>query len=262
MTAPDDQFHRLIELMATLRGPDGCPWDHKQTLGTLRSYLVEETYEVLEVMDGADAEAHRLELGDLLFQIIFQARIREEQGAFGAQDVARAIADKLERRHPHVFGDRADLDAAEIARQWQQIKQEETGRESALDGLPKGLPALLRSLRLGQKAAGVGFDWAELSGVLDKIDEERLEVAEALAAADAKQIEHELGDYLFSVVNLCRHLKVDPEAALNGASTRFETRFRTLESQLQTAGQTFSDHDEAALEARWQAVKKTLSSNP
>ena len=248
-------IERLVKIMARLRGPDGCPWDHEQTLETLKPYLIEETYEVLEVMGGA-ADEHRDELGDLLFQIIFQSRIREERGEFSMADVADAISDKLERRHPHVFAGVEFADRDALKRNWAEIKAQEIPRESVLDGIPKAMPAMLRAYRLGEKAAAQGFDWPEASQVLDKIDEEREELAEAMQAEGPDAIADELGDLLFTVVNLSRHLQVDPEAALRRASAKFERRFRAVEAALKANGQVMAELSADDLDAAWQKGKR------
>lgn len=253
-------FERLVAVMARLRGPGGCPWDREQTLDSLRQWLLEETYEVLEAIDGGDPDTHKGELGDLLLQVVFQARIREEEGAFDAADVADAITGKMRRRHPHVFGDERADDAAAVSRRWSELKEREDGRDSALDGVPTALPALLRALRLGEKAAGVGFDWPDRAGVVAKLDEERAELEDAIESGDAAAIAHEAGDYLFTVVNLCRHLGVDPESALQDTTRRFERRFREVESTAKREGRRLRDLELDDLEARWQAAKRKLES--
>lgn len=253
-----EAFERLVEVMARLRAPDGCPWDREQTLASLRQWLLEETYEVLEAIDGGDPETHRDELGDLLLQVVFQARIREEEGAFDVADVADAITAKMRRRHPHVFGDERIDDAATLKKRWSELKAEEKGRDSALDGIPPTLPALLRALRVGQKASAVGFDWPEAGPVLGKLDEESAELREAVAAGDRDATHDEAGDYLFTIVNLCRHLGVDPEAALQDASGRFDKRFRRVESTARDQGHDLHDLPIEDLEARWQRAKREV----
>ncbi len=255
-----EAFERLVEVMARLREPGGCPWDREQTLESLRQWLLEETYEVLEAIDDGDPETHRDELGDLLLQVVFQARIRQEEGAFDAADVADAISEKMRRRHPHVFGDEQADDAAAVSKRWSELKEAEKGRQSALDGVPAALPALLRASRIGEKAAGVGFDWPDQIGVLSKLDEERAELTEAVLCGDAKAIHHEAGDYLFTVVNLCRHLGVDPESALQDTTRRFERRFREVEGTARDEGHRLRDLELDDLEARWQAAKRKLES--
>ena len=254
--APGAAFERLVGVMDQLRGPSGCPWDLEQTLATLRRWLVEETYELLDAIDADDIDAHREELGDLLLQVVFQARIRSEQGAFDVAAVCDGIADKMVRRHPHVFGDATAEDADAVRVAWSALKRKE-GRQSALDGLPRGMPALARALRVGEKAADAGFDWRDPRGVLDKIDEEHAELRQAMQGGDPASIAHELGDYLFTLVNLCRHLGVDPEAALQGTNRRFERRFRVLEAGVHAEGvERIGDLGEEELERRWQAAKR------
>jgi MazG family protein len=251
-----EAFERLVAVIARLRSPGGCPWDLAQTLETMRPYLVEETYEVLEALDAGTAEDHRVELGDLLMQIVFQARLREETGAFDVAGVADAISDKLERRHPHIFGDAAEADGTQ--RRWHELKKKE-GRESALDGVPLAMPALLRARRLGEKAAGAGFDWRAPEDVFGKLDEESAELREAVASGDRADIEAELGDLLFTIVNLSRKLDIDPEAALRGTARRFEQRFRRLEKVARDEGHpdlhALADDE---LERRWQQAKADL----
>lgn len=263
MATAGEAFERLVAIMARLRAPDGCPWDKRQTLQSLRQCLVEETYEVLEAIEKVDATEHCEELGDLLMQIVLQTQIQHEAGAFDIIAVVDGICDKMERRHPHIFGD-LTLDTPEAVRaNWFAIKAvEKAHRESALDGIPTALPALLRAFRLGQKAARQGFDWPDVSGVIDKVDEEAAEVREALAAGDTEQVKRELGDYLFSVVNLCRHLGVDPEAALQSTNHEFSRRFRQIEKGLAAEGKTPKDVDLDELERRWQAAKKTPAASP
>lgn len=251
-------FARLVGIIARLRAPNGCPWDQKQTLETMKRYLLEETYETLEAIDDGDPEAHRGELGDLLMQVVFQAQIRHEEATFDVADVADGISEKMIRRHPHVFGDTVYESEAELRRAWSEAKRKE-GRESALDGVPKALPALLRAFRIGAKASNVGFDWPNADGVVEKIAEEAQELREAHDAGQAEAVHHEMGDLLFSVVNLCRHLNVDPESALHGATGRFESRFRHVEAGLKAEGLAVADQPIEDLEDRWQAAKKALA---
>ncbi|MEI8243223.1 MAG: nucleoside triphosphate pyrophosphohydrolase, partial [bacterium] len=231
---PGQGVARLCAIMARLRGPDGCPWDREQTLPSLKPHLLEETYELLETMDHADPAPHAEELGDLLLQVVFQARIREEQGAFALDDVAHGLADKLVRRHPHVFGDVQVDGSATVLRNWEAIKRTERksateGPRSALEGVPRSLPALARAQRMQSKASRCGFDWPDVAGVEAKLVEEQAELDAARKAGDAAAVRHEVGDLLFSVVNLCRFLQVDAEDALQAASGRFAGRFREVE---------------------------------
>lgn len=251
-----DQIQRLNAIMARLRSPGGCPWDQEQSLESLRPFLLEETYEVLEAIDSGTVEDHREELGDLLLQIVFQARIREEEGAFSLEDVARGIADKMERRHPHVFGAARAESSEAVVDQWEAIKREEKGdRDSVLDGLPPGLPALARSQRLQEKAARVGFDWEDLSQVWAKVDEEIEEIHRARFAGDAEAVAREVGDLLFSVVNLARHLGANAEDSLRGAARRFERRFREVEARVSTRGEELSKVGLEQLDELWEEVK-------
>ncbi len=249
---PGLAFGRLIRIMARLRAEDGCPWDRDQTLATLRSYLVEETYEVLDALDHGSIDDHREELGDLLLQVVFQSQIRSEEGAFDAAAVANAISDKLLRRHPHVFGDTEVSGAEDVVQNWEAIKaKEKKGRRSRLDGVPRNLPALLRAERIQGKASRAGFDWPDAAGPTAKVEEEWAELTEARTARNPAAVEHELGDVLFSVVNLARHLGVSPEDALRSSIDRFEARFRRLESEL-PPGRA----DPVALDEAWEKVKK------
>jgi MazG family protein len=244
---------RLLAIMARLRGPDGCPWDREQTLTTLRPYVLEETYEVLEAIDAGDPEAHREELGDLLLQIVFQARIAEEEGRFDFGGVADAISEKLLSRHPHVFGPDARSpdarpdpaapgveDADGVLRQWAALKKKENeakGRgKSVLEGVPRELPALARAERLTEKASRVGFDWPDAAGARAKVAEELAELDEAIAAGDRARMEDELGDLLFATANLARKLGLPPEEALRGTLGKFITRFEYIEASLASRG--------------------------
>ena len=259
---PDDAhpFDALIQVMATLRDPDtGCPWDREQTLHSLKAYAVEEVYELLDAIDGGVAEPHRDELGDVLLQVVFQSQIRAEEGAFDALDVCRAITAKMLRRHPHVFADASVDSAAHSRASWERIKAEErseVGRpRSALDGVPRALPALLRASRLGEKAAAVGFDWRRAGDVLPKIREEIDELHHAVEAGDADEAAREFGDLLLALSSLARHLGVEPEDALRGANDRFTARFESMERR---SSRPLSELDLDSLEALWQQAKVEL----
>jgi MazG family protein len=240
MSRASEAIDRLLAIMARLRAPDGCPWDLEQSLETLRPYLLEETYEVLEAMDAGDPGAHREELGDLLLQIVFQSRLREETGTFTFADVADAISDKLVSRHPHVFGDGKVKDAEGVLKQWAALKREEKRKKggglSALEGVPRELPALARADRLTEKAGRVGFDWPDAAGARAKVTEELRELDEAVASGRRTEIEHELGDTLFALANLGRKLGVAPEEALRGTVGRFIARFTHVEQELARRG--------------------------
>src|SRR5512137_2923387 len=233
MSRASDALERLLAVMARLRGPGGCPWDREQTLASLRPYVLEETYEVLEAIDAGDDRAHREELGDLLLQIVFQARIAEEEGRFSFADVADAIHDKLVSRHPHVFGDADAKDADAVLRQWAALKRKENeargGGRSALEGVPREMPALARAERLTEKASRVGFDWPDAAGARAKVAEEIGELDEAIASGNQAHVEDELGDVLFAVANLSRKLGIPPEEALRGTLRRFVERFHYVE---------------------------------
>jgi MazG family protein len=259
MSTAAQAIDRLLAIMARLRAPDGCPWDLEQTLETLRPYVLEETYEVLEAIDAGDAAAHREELGDLLLQIVFQARLREEAGAFGFAEVAEAISDKLVSRHPHVFGDGKVKDAGEVLTQWAALKREEKVRKggglSALEGVPRELPALARADRLTEKASRVGFDWPDAAGARAKVAEELAELDRAVAAGQRAEIEHELGDTLFALANLARKLGVAPEEALRGTVGRFISRFQHVERELARRGVAPGKATLAEMDLLWDEAK-------
>jgi MazG family protein len=250
---------RLLSIMERLRGPDGCPWDREQTLRSLRPYVLEETYEVLEAIDLGDADEHREELGDLLLQIVFQAQLRKEEGRFDFADVADAISNKLVSRHPHVFGDADVKDADAVLRQWAALKREEKkakgGGGSVLEGVPKEMPALARADRLTEKASRIGFDWPDAGGAREKVGEELGELDEAIALGDAAAIEHELGDVLFAIANLSRKLGLPPEEALRGAIGRFVARFGHIERELERRGVPHGTASLAEMDALWNEAK-------
>jgi tetrapyrrole methylase family protein/MazG family protein len=258
---PHAAFSRLVEIMATLRGPRGCPWDREQTPDTLKPYLVEETYEVLEALEAKDVQAFKEELGDLLLQIVFHAQLMAEAGVFTIDDVAQAIGDKLVRRHPHVFGDVKVKDADEVVQNWAKIKaQEKKGKadRSVLAGVPHGAPALIQAQRLCEKASRVGFDWTSAREVLQKVEEETRELADTLTTQNAERQEHELGDLLFALTSLARHLNLDAETALRKASKRFSDRFRYIETKVEEAAEDIHHTSLARLEELWEEAKRTL----
>lgn len=259
MTADID---RLLDIMARLRDPArGCPWDVEQNFATIAPYTIEEAYEVADAIERGDMAALKDELGDLLLQVVFHAQMAREAGAFAFADVARAIADKMVRRHPHVFGEERVESSAAQTRAWENTKAAEraeagTAAAGALDGVARALPALLRAAKLGKRAARVGFDWPEAAPVLDKIEEEIGELRAELAGGTRPDgIEQELGDLLFACANLARKLDIDPEAALRGANGRFERRFRAIEARLAAQGLTPEQRTLDQLEALWQEVK-------
>ncbi len=259
---PAAAFARLTALMARLRAPQGgCPWDLEQTFDTIAPYTLEEAYEVADAVARRDLGALREELGDLLFQVAFHSRLAEEQREFAFADVARGLVDKMVRRHPHVFGGEAVGDAALQTTLWEEQKAREKaarGHTSALDDIPLSLPALARAAKLGRRASRVGFDWPDTSGVLAKIVEEVGELQVAVASGVATDTEAELGDVLFAVVNLARHLDVDPEAALRGTNQRFEQRFRGVEQKLAAQGLTVAEAGLERANAAWDEVKREL----
>ena len=254
---------RLLEIMARLRDPEhGCPWDREQTWSSIVPHTIEEAYEIADAVERGDVDHVRDELGDLLFQVVFQSRIAEEQGLFRFDDVVDAISDKLERRHPHVFGDATIGNAAEQTAAWEEHKAAERrakgGAAGALDGVTLGLPALVRAAKLGRRAAQVGFDWPDPAGVLEKVREEIEELQQAVATGEAAHVTEEIGDLLFSVAQLSRHLDVDPEAALRDAGGKFERRFRRIEASLAEEGRTAADASMAELEALWARAKREI----
>lgn len=231
-------FPRLVAVMRRLLAPDGCPWDRAQTPDTLKRYVLEEACEVIDAIESKDAGHLREELGDLLLQVVFQAEIARREGTFGPDDVVEAIVEKLVRRHPHVFGDASAENAAEVLRNWEQIKAKEKGDRGLIDGVPRALPALVRAQRVGEKVARVGFDWPSIDGPRAKVTEELAELDAALGAGDRDQIEEEFGDVLFSLVNLARHVQtpdgggIDAEGALRRTIDKFVRRFGHVERRV------------------------------
>lgn len=258
-------FSRLVNIMAVLRSPNGCPWDAQQTPASLKPYLLEETYEVMDAIEQGKPDAIRDELGDLLLQVVFLARIFEECGQFDISDVASAIADKLERRHPHVFKNSEGADAPSLDAQWDLIKNREKVERGEstriLAGVPRIFPALLRARKISEKAARVGFDWEEVEGVFAKVREELGELVEAVAHQNPREMEDELGDLLFAVVNLGRFLKIDAEEALRRTIDRFVTRFEYIEQSLNRQGETFQESNLERLEALWEEAKALESAS-
>ncbi|MGE0113511.1 MAG: nucleoside triphosphate pyrophosphohydrolase [Steroidobacteraceae bacterium] len=267
-SAPPHDMQRLIDLMATLRHPDrGCPWDKEQTFASIAPYTLEEAYEVADAIERADAPALKEELGDLLFQVVFHARMAEEQGSFAFGDVVQGICDKMENRHPHVFGTERIATAEQQTVAWEAHKKREravkqaTGQTamqpSVLDNVPVSLPALTRAAKLGKRAATVGFEWPDVQGALDKAEEELHEARAAIAAGISQtDIEDELGDLLFCLVNICRHMKVDPETALRKTNLKFERRFRHVETRLREQGRELTEATLAEMDGYWDEAKR------
>ena len=266
-------FEKLAKVQARLRAPDGCPWDREQTHASLRTYLIEEAYEVLEAMGSGDDAKFADEMGDLLLQIVFHSQIAKEEGRFEVSDVIRAVHDKMVRRHPHVFGEKRAKDAAEVLKNWEQIKKEEratAGKKtegakkeskpaSMLDGVSRALPAGLEGFQLTRRAARIGFDWDNVEGVFDKMNEEAGELRQALRTKDSGRAEEEMGDLLFAAVNLARFLHIDPEIALKRANAKFSTRFRRMEAIAAESGRALADVPREQMEEYWEAAKRAES---
>ena len=260
------EIRRLIEIMAALRDPaTGCPWDKEQTFDTIAPYTIEEAYEVADSIARRDFAALPDELGDLLFQVVYHARMAEEEGRFAFADVARAICDKMIRRHPHVFGDENARDAAAQTTAWEAQKaaeraaRQETG---TLAGVPVGMPGLTRAEKLTKRAARVGFDWPDAHAVLDKLDEEVAELKAELAGADPERLKDEVGDMLFVLANLARKLNLDPETCLRHANDKFTRRFNAMEALLTRDGGSLKDQSLAAMEEGWRTVKQAEKTGP
>lgn len=266
LTPPSDQLpgiDQLIDIVAKLRGPGGCPWDREQTHATLRGGLLEEAYEVVEAIDNQDDANLREELGDLLLQSVFHAQLAHEEGRFDFDQVARGISEKLVRRHPHVFGEDACVDSNAVLLKWDEIKRAEKGNraESVLDGVSGGLPALMHAQKVQKKAGKVGFDWPEAVPVIAKVREELTELEAELASGNPAAIEAELGDLLFSVVNLARKLHLDAETALRGATNKFIRRFRAVEDLARERQLTLEKMSLAELDALWDEVKASAKNS-
>ena len=255
-------FQALVDIMARLRGPQGCPWDREQTLESLRSFVLEETHEVLDAIDRGDTDALRGEIGDLIFEGVFLAQVCTDAGQFTVADSLRAITTKLIRRHPHIFDPSGrPLDTpGEVHQQWEQIKAKEQSdageRRAVLGGLPKALPSLLRAYEIGTRVAAVGFDWARTADVVDKIEEEVAELRAAVTSEGPVRTEEEMGDLLFSIANLSRKLGIDPESALRKANEKFTKRFTALEENLHAQGRSVHDASLEEMEKEWALVKE------
>jgi tetrapyrrole methylase family protein/MazG family protein len=251
-------FSGLVKIMERLRGEGGCPWDQQQTHDSLKPFLIEEAYEVLEALESGDPTRFMEELGDLLFQIVFQVQISAEKGEFTMEQMLEAISEKMRRRHPHVFSDLQVADAQEVLFNWEDIKRREKGEEkgiSALDGIPRDLPALLRAHRLQDRASRLGFDWPDVVGAYAKVEEELGELKSALQAGDRGRMEEELGDLFFSLVNVARFVEVNPEEALRKTIARFISRFRHIEESLRLEHRGGEARDLEEMERLWQEAK-------
>jgi len=254
-----EEFDKLVQIVADLREPEnGCPWDKKQTHTSLVPNFIEELYESIEAIEDGDMNDLQEELGDLMLHIVMQARIAEEDGDFVMADVLQGINEKLVRRHPHIFGNETVKDAEEVKMNWEQIKlKEKSHRKSALEGVPRAMPKLIVAQRMQEKAAAVGFDWDNHDQVFEKLDEEVLELKEAIESGDQVHIEEELGDLLFTAVNLSRKLGIDAETALSGSNRKFERRFRKVEEIYKTRKAVMHDSSLEQLDEVWESVKDT-----
>lgn len=258
-------FGELLKIMRRLRGEDGCPWDRAQTIESLKPFLIEECYEVIEAIEEGNPDKIKEELGDLLFQIIFLAQIGQEQGNFDITQILATVSQKMVRRHPHVFSDGTAKDASEVLAKWEEIKRtEETkdkknGNSSVLDGIPKGLPSMSYAHRVQAKASRVGFDWTTLEDVMGKLDEEISEFREAIGDGDKEKCRSEFGDLLFTMINISRFLQFDPEGALRNATKRFIERFQIMERTILKRGQTLKEIDLAELDMLWEQAKSKVS---
>ena len=258
------EFQELVDIMARLRGANGCPWDREQTIQSLRGFVLEETYEVLDAIDRSDHDDLLGEIGDLLFEGVFLAQIETDERRFTIADSLRAISDKLIRRHPHIFGPPGSSvrTAGQVVEQWEQIKareQKDAGeRRSLLRGVPASLPSLLRAHEIGTRVAAVGFDWARTTDVIDKIEEEVAELRRAIATEGVERTEEEMGDLLFSIANLSRKLGIEPESALRKANAKFSARFEALEQAFEQQGRSMHDATLEEMEAEWMKVKHPM----
>ena len=253
------EFKKLTEIVNTLMGENGCPWDKVQTRESLKPYLIEEAYETLEALDGNNPEEIKEELGDLLYQILFHAKISENKKEFNITDVIESISNKMEHRHPHVFKKETLETPDEVATQWEEIKIKEkgkVGRKSVLDGIPSYLPSLLRSQKLQKKAANHGFDWDKISSVFDKLDEEVAEFKKAILSGKKKDVKEELGDILFVIVNIAKFNKIDAEEALRATNNKFIKRFQHIEAEVAKRGKTLKETPLEELEQYWQNAKR------
>ena len=261
MSSTGEKFHQLVSIMARLRGEGGCPWDREQTFDSIKPYTLEETYEVLDAIDRRDWPGLAEELGDFLLQAVFYAQMAAEKGLFAIDDSLEAINQKLVRRHPHVFGDESAKTAGDVKRIWGEVKAAEKkskgeAEETLLGGVPRALPALVEAQQIASRAAGVGFDWQNPEQVLEKLNEELAEFAQARRSQNPAELEDELGDMLFVLVNLARFVQVDPEQALRKTNAKFRARFGHIERRLAERGRKLEDSNIEEMEALWQEAKK------
>ncbi len=251
-----EKFKKLVEIMEKLRSENGCPWDRVQTHDSLKRYLLEEAYELIEAIEKKDYKGMKEELGDLLLQIVFHSKIAKDEGRFDIEEVIEIISNKMISRHPHVFGDADFRTPEEVLDQWDERKKEEGKlKESVLEGIPLALPALMRAYKIQSRVAKVGFDWENVEGVIDKIQEELSELRDAVNSGDKEKVEGELGDVLFSIVNLARFLKIDPETALRKTNRKFEERFKKLERVVKEQGRELKDMTLSEMDKIWEKIK-------
>lgn len=252
-----EEFAKLVETVAVLRGPDGCPWDKEQTHDSLKQYMIEETYEAIGAIESGDPEKLKDELGDFILQALLHAQIADEAGQFDIADVCQTIREKLLRRHPHVFADVEISGVSDVLHNWEQIKRAEYDhRKSALDGVPKSLPALMRAHKLSKKAAKTGFDWPDVHAVIDKLKEETRELEEAIEQGERDHINHEIGDLIFAVVNIARFQHIEPEESLRDMLGRFVYRFQKIEEKAEEMGRDIGDMTLDEMEEVWNQAKK------
>jgi len=257
-----NEFKKLIQIMARLRDPDiGCPWDKTQTIHSLKEYILEETYELMESIDNKDTSSIKEELGDLLLQIVFISQIMEESGKFSIKDVIKTLNEKLIRRHPHIFGNKSVKNSSEVKNNWERIKKEEKKRDSVLSDYPESMPSLSAAKRYGEQASSVGFDWGDPFLALEKVEEEIIELRQELINEDQQSISSELGDLLFAVANVSRITDVNPEMALRDANKKFKKRFRSVEKEINKSGKQMSSLSLEQMNAVWDKVKEEENSD-
>ena len=257
---PSRNFEELVTLMERLRGPGGCPWDREQKLEDLRPFIIEEAYEVVDAIDRNDRESLREEVGDLLLEAVFVAQIAKEEGSFEIGDAIGAIHDKLVRRHPHVFAEVVAETSDEVLTNWEKLKNQErvAKDESLLSGVPQALPALLKAMRLTEKAARVGFDWERTEDVISKLEEETAELKDAIARGEREEILHEMGDLLFTIANIARRMQMDPESACQKSNLKFTRRFQHIEKRMRESGRSFDGASLEELDRMWDEAKEIV----
>jgi len=253
-----DKFTKLVEIVKTLRSPDGCPWDREQDLFSIKNHFLEEAFELVDALDNEDIENIREELGDIIFHVVFHSVMAEEEGRFSLDHVLDEINEKLIRRHPHVFGDMGSIDTEEVLINWEKIKDQEkkAKRKSVLDDIPNSFPSMQKSIKMQERVRKVGFDWPDMKECMEKVDEEICEFKEAVQKGSHAEIEHEMGDMFFALINLSRFLNINPDEALRKANNRFTSRFQHIEKSLQDRGISSEEATLEEMEALWQEAKK------